>query len=226
MRARVLILLVSLAAIWLGGCAGALSWNPETYTVRQGDTLYSIAMDFNLDARDIASWNDLGSGNYIREGQKLRLTRPTSGKSVSRKSASGKSAPAPAAARPTLPAPRWQWPASGSVLLRYGQSTKTQSGIRIGGTQGRPVVATAAGEVVYAGTGLRSYGNLLIVKHNETWLSAYGFNSRLLVAEGARVTQGQSIAEMGEDSSGTALLHFEIRRNGKPVDPLQYLPAR
>ena len=213
-----------IAALMLSGCAGALSWNPDSYTVRQGDTLYSIAMDYNLDARDIAAWNNLGSGEFIRAGQKLRLNGPAAAGSMPRPAESTKTAAAPA--RPSLPAPRWQWPASGDVLLRYGQSAKTQSGIRVGGTAGRPVMATAAGEVVYAGTGLRSYGQLLIVKHNETWLSAYGFNSRLLVAEGARVSQGQAIAEMGEDSAGTALLHFEIRQNGKPVDPLQYLPPR
>ena len=105
-------------------------------------------------------------------------------------------------------------------------SPKTQSGVRIGGAPGAPVAAAAAGDIVYAGTGLRSYGQLLIVKHNETWLSAYGFNSRLLVGEGDRVAQGQVIAEMGEDSTGNAILHFEIRRNGKPVNPLQYLPRR
>ena len=98
--------------------------------------------------------------------------------------------------------------------------------MRMGGSTGEPVRATAAGEVVYAGDGLRSYGLLTIVKHNETWLSAYGFNSVLLVSEGERVRAGQVIAEMGEASDGKAALHFEIRRNGSPVNPQSYLPPR
>jgi lipoprotein NlpD len=210
--------------VWLAGCASALRWNPDTYTVRRGDTLYSIAVDFNVDPRDLAAWNSLGDGNYIREGQKLRLTSGGSRSSAVVSEAQPASASAPV--RPDVAAPGWVWPAPGRVVLRYGESPKTQSGVRIGGAPGGPVAAAAAGEIVYAGTGLRSYGQLLIVKHNETWLSAYGFNSRLLVGEGQRVQQGQVIAEMGEDSAGVALLHFEIRRNGKPVNPLQYLPRR
>jgi lipoprotein NlpD len=122
-----------------------------------------------------------------------------------------------------LKAPGWAWPASGKVSESYA---KTGSGIRIAGTEGQPVSASAAGEVVYAGSGLKSYGQLVIVKHNETWLTAYGFNSRLLVKEGDRVASGQRIAAMGRNSRGRELLHFEIRRNGKPVDPMRYLPKR
>jgi lipoprotein NlpD len=112
------------------------------------------------------------------------------------------------------------------VYLRYGESPKTESGIRIAGQDGQNVFAVAAGEIVYAGSGLASYGQLLIIKHNQTWLSAYGFNSRLLVAEGQKVSAGQNIALMGRDAAGKAVLHFEIRRNGQPVDPLKYLPKR
>ena len=124
-----------------------------------------------------------------------------------------------------MPPPAWRWPASGNVYLRFGASQKTESGIRITGVSGQSVNAAAAGEVVYAGSGLASYGNLLIIKHNDTWLSAYGFNSVLLVSEGQKVGAGQGIARMGEDASGRPVLHFEIRRDGQPVDPLRYLPA-
>jgi lipoprotein NlpD len=126
----------------------------------------------------------------------------------------------------TVPPPSWRWPTDGKVLIRYGQSVKTESGIRIGGSVGQWVFAVAPGEVVYAGDGLASYGQLLIIKHNESWLSAYGFNSELMVGEGNRVRAGQPVARMGQDSAGAAQLHFEIRRNGEPVNPLYYLPAR
>lgn len=214
-------LLAILCALLLAACSSALRWHPDYHTVRSGETLYSIAMQYNLDQRQLAGWNRLGSGTYIRAGQKLRLT-PPSGYTTA-KSKDGKAKPS-ASSVVDLPAPAWHWPTSGAVLLYFGESPKTQSGIRIAGTEGQSVKATAAGEVVYAGTGLRSYGQLLILKHNETWLSAYGFNSKLLVTEGGRVQAGQVIAAMGRDSGGRALLHFEIRRNGQPVDPLRYLP--
>ena len=180
-------------------------------------------MQHNLDQRQLVSWNGLGSGTYIREGQRLRL-KPPSGQTTARRNSSQ---PRPATSSAAiLPAPTWRWPTAGAVIFRFGESSKTSSGIRIGGAVGQSVKSTAAGEVVYAGTGLRSYGQLLILKHNETWLSAYGFNSKLLVTEGDNVQAGQMIAEMGSDSAGKALLHFEIRRNGQPVDPLRYLPVR
>jgi len=182
-------------------------------------------MMYNLDARDIARWNNLGSGAYIREGQKLRLNPQVAQASSSRSSGSDQQRTS-SAPPPSLAAPSWRWPTDGRVTARYGRSLKTQSGIRISGQQGQPIAATASGQVVYAGIGLRSYGQLIIVKHNDSWLSAYGFNSRLLVSEGDQVTSGQVIAEMGSEEGGKPMLHFEIRRNGKPVDPQQYLPAR
>jgi lipoprotein NlpD len=201
----------------------ALRWNPDYHTVRSGETLYSIAMQYNLDTRHLIMWNDLGSDGRIRQGQKLRLNAPQGG--VASRGSSVGSGAAPVA-NTVLPAPRWRWPAKGPVIAGYGATAKTESGIRIGGNSGDPVLATAGGEVVYAGDGLRSYGLLLIIKHNETWLSAYGFNSTLLTGEGDRVEAGQVIAEMGEDRAGTDMVHFEIRRNGKPVNPTSYLPAR
>jgi lipoprotein NlpD len=207
----------------LTACSNAFRWQPDYHTVKSGETLYSIALQHNLDQRQLASWNSLGSGAYIREGQRLRL-KPSAGYKASQRNSSKQQTTVSSAA--VLPAPAWRWPTNGAVLLRFGESSKTKSGIRIGGHKGQAIQATAAGEVVYAGTGLRSYGQLLIIKHNETWLSAYGFNSKLLVAEGAKLQAGQSIAEMGSDSAGRTLLHFEIRRNGQPVDPLRYLPAR
>jgi lipoprotein NlpD len=118
----------------------------------------------------------------------------------------------------------WIWPAKGKVVAGYSD-TANLKGIDIAGTSGEPVVASAAGKVVYAGSGLRGYGKLVIVKHNKTWLSAYAHNKDILVKEGQQVTRGQKIAEMGNTDADQVKLHFEIRRLGKPVDPSRYLPA-
>lgn len=201
----------------LAACSNALRWTPDYHTVRAGETLYSIAVRYDLDYRKLAAWNRLGSGSYIRQGQKLRLKPPPAG---SAPVAAGK----PAAPPTTHPAPRWYWPTAGRVAAGFGATARTKSGIRIAGNAGQKVTAVAAGEVVYAGDGLPSYGNLLIIEHNETWLSAYGFNSRLRVREGDKVSARQHIADMGTTPAGSAELHFEIRRNGQPVDPLRYLP--
>jgi len=221
-----LLLLVVLA---LSGCSNALRWTPDYHTVKPGETLYTIAMRYDLDTRDIAQWNNLGDGGYIRSGQKLRMkpggSASRSANTAGSRSTASSSKPAKKA-RPALPAPTWRWPTEGTVTYRFGASSKSQSGIRISGREGQPVVATANGEVVYAGTGLKSYGQLVIIKHNDTWLSAYGFNQSLLVSEGDRIASGQKIATMGKTSQGKTMLHFEIRRNGQPVDPLRYLSPR
>lgn len=118
----------------------------------------------------------------------------------------------------------WSWPATGKVVTSYSEAANLK-GIGIGGKAGQPVLASAAGKVVYAGSGLRGYGKLVIIKHNKTYLSVYAHNSEILVKEGQTVTKGQKIAEMGNTDSDQVKLHFEIRRQGKPVDPLRYLPS-
>ena len=115
----------------------------------------------------------------------------------------------------------WIWPTTGKLLSSFSKNSK---GVKISGQAGQPILASAAGEVVYSGHGLRGYGNLIIIKHDNTFLSAYAHNSKLLVKEGEAVVKGQKIAEMGNTDTDTIQLHFEIRKNGKPVDPLQYLP--
>lgn len=117
----------------------------------------------------------------------------------------------------------WGWPADGQVMSRFSQKSK---GVGIAGKVKQPVVASASGVVVYSGSGLRGYGNLVIIKHNDTYLSAYGHNSKVFVHEGEKVSRGQKIAEMGNTEGGTVKLHFEIREQGKPVDPLNFLPNR
>jgi lipoprotein NlpD len=136
----------------------------------------------------------------------------------------------PSAAEPRAPAPEgdddrieWAWPASGKLVTGFSDSANLK-GIDISGKPGQPVVASAAGKVVYAGTGIRGYGKLVIVKHSTTYLSAYAHNREIVVKEGQQVTRGQKIAEMGNTDAEQVMLHFEIRRLGKPVDPLKYLP--
>lgn len=118
----------------------------------------------------------------------------------------------------------WVWPSSGKILTSFGETSS--KGIDIGGRTGQPVVAAAPGKVVYSGSNLRGYGNLVIIKHNKTYLSAYAHNSQVVVKEGQQVTRGQKIAEMGKSDADSVKLHFEIRRLGKPVDPLKYLPDK
>lgn len=277
----------------------------DTYTVRRGDTLYSLALDNGLDYRELAAWNNLADPAQLQTGQVLRMrapeitaqppvlpgraegevrvqpamipgtveTRPLGGEA--RPAAGGvrslpaeparpadlKTAPmakklpyseenlaillrlqpaaAPKAAVPGAAPPpsqkpdgtaedpeavAWMWPAAGRVLAGFSEATN--KGLDIVGKIGDPVFASAGGRVVYSGVGLRGYGKLVIIKHNQTYLSAYAHNSNILVKEGQNVARGQKIAEIGNTDSPQVKLHFEIRRLGKPVDPLKFLPER
>ena len=204
-----------------------------TTTVQRGQTLYRIATDNGIVARDLAAWNGIAPPYTIYPGQRLRLypggssRQPGSGAAVvSRPPASAPRPPAaPVAAPPSSPF-SWRWPVDGTLLTRFAAGEPTQQGIDIGGNAGAPVRAAADGVVVYSGSGLVGYGELVIVKHNEQWLSAYGHNRARLVNEGQVVKAGQQIAEMGHSGAARDMLHFEIRYNGKPVDPLSYLPKR
>jgi lipoprotein NlpD len=214
--------------------------SPTSYTVKDGDTLFSIAWRFGYDYRELARANGIGTSYTIYPGQniKLRSAPAKKGKSSKTRAAStsksskgatttrSKKTTTKAAARPApmKSAIAWRWPASGTVVRKF--SSSVHKGIDIGGKSGDPVVAVAAGRVVYAGSGIVGYGRLLIVKHNEVYLSAYGHNRQLLVGEGDVVKTGQKIATKGSSSTNTVKLHFEIRREGKPVDPLRLLPAR
>ena len=212
----------------VAGCSSALHWTPEYHVVQRGDTLYSIAFGYQLDQRDVAAWNGLGNGSVIYPGQKIRLTGPSGSDRQARSSGTrpARGASPTVRAKPPVPVSAWQWPTDGEVVAAYGSSSKTRSGMQIGGRRGQPVRAAAGGQVVYAGSGLVSYGQLLIIKHNQDYLSAYGHNDSLAVAEGDRVSIGQQIARMGLGPGPRPLLHFEIRRYGKPVNPLAYLPRR
>ncbi|MDP3978028.1 MAG: peptidoglycan DD-metalloendopeptidase family protein [Pseudomonas sp.] len=226
------------------------------YVVRRGDTLYSIAFRFGWDWKALAARNGIVPPYLIRVEQVIRFDdrRPARGPvvaaapSVYRPPAAARPiAPlqipavrtqakpsAPIKATPaTTPvhsvqrsASGWAWPTSGVVIGRFSSNGSLNKGIDIAGDLGQPVLAASDGSVVYAGSGLRGYGELLIIKHSDTYVSAYGHNRRLLVQEGQQVKAGQTIAEMGSTGADRVKLHFEIRRQGKPVDPLQYLPGR
>ena len=203
---------------------------PAQYVVRAGDTLHSIAWRYRLDYRQLARWNQLANPNLIFVGQKLRLSAPAPApaRTVAKRppprtpQRQPTPVPRPATAQSRAAGLHWTWPATGSV--RPATSALGTKGIEILGKRGQPVKAAAAGQVVYSGSGLRGYGRLIIVKHNEEFLSAYAHNERLLVAEGATVKSGESIAEMGDSEAKTVMLHFEIRRDGKAVEPLKLLP--
>lgn len=265
------------------------------YTVRKGDTLYSIALDNGQDYKDIAVWNGIANPDIIFIGQQLRVRPPEDATSVAvvrplatatvveqrllagnsellkREPKAGKEPyseqalaqaarssepaqpapplvavrlePRPEVKAETRPEPRveakaeaaagevavadgisWKWPATGTLIGAFSEGVN--KGIDIGGKPGDPVRSASDGKVVYSGSGLRGYGKLLIVKHNASYLSAYAHNRQVLVKEGQSVTMGQKIAEMGNTDSEQVKLHFEIRRQGKPVDPLKYLPQR
>ncbi len=212
---------------------GALRWEPDTYTVKRGDTLYSIAWRHGLDYRELARWNRLENQDLIHPGQVLTLrgpahvgVPPARGSAAPPKRTATTSNAKPGHARTgNEPAPKWVWPTNGQLLTTFQPgSTQGGKGIKITGVRGQPVRAAANGKVVYSGSGLIGYGQLIIVKHNNTYLSAYGHNDALLVAQGDVVKAGQNIARMGVGPEKRPVLHFEIRLNGEPVDPIRYLP--
>jgi lipoprotein NlpD len=215
----------------------------KAVTVRAGQTLYRIATENGITARDLASWNDVDPPYTIFPGQTLRLYPPARGSagsaggagraaSTATARAPGSRPAAPQGAAPvarTAPAASpfaWRWPVDGALLSGYVAGNPTRQGIDIGNNEGTPVRAAADGVVVYSGSGLVGYGELVIVKHDDNWLSAYGHNRARMVNEGQVVKAGQQIAEMGHTGAARDMLHFEIRYNGKPVDPLAYLPKR
>ena len=254
---------------------------PSYYTVRKGDTLYSIAWRYGLDFRRVARLNKISREYRIYPGQRLRLTGSVSAQKVSKVSPSRKTkasktpshkvkpksttvrkkssttvkqtrtAGNQSAKQVTKPVKtvqkanspkvgstslsknsakvgkvRWQWPTNGRVTESFRTRGKVNKGINLAGRLGDPVFAAASGEVVYAGSGLLGYGNLIIINHNGLYMSAYAHNNRMFVKERDRVGRGDKIAEVGNSGTDRYMLHFEIRRDGKPVNPAKYLPKR
>ncbi|HCY17189.1 MAG: peptidase [Curvibacter sp. GWA2_64_110] len=223
---------------------------PGYYTVKPGDTLIRVGLETGQNWKDIRRWNNLDNPNQIEVGQVLRVVPPTSSapatqtavvtRPIASSTANASSVPPPgqaaSAAKPeaaTQPEAAangedqmaWNWPVNGGSVLAGFDEVKNK-GLDLSGTAGDPVFAAADGRVVYAGAGLRGYGNLIILKHNNTYLTAYAHNQALLVKEDQSVRKGQKIAEMGNSDADRVKLHFEVRRQGKPVDPAKYLPAR
>jgi lipoprotein NlpD len=218
-----------------------------TYTVQKGDTLFRIALETGQAWRDLAAWNNLEDANKIEIGQVLRVLPPegvTPAQAVPVKPGSvdtklvvtAPPSPPVAVATPGIAVKppeatgtddegiSFLWPAKGSVVDTFNETRN--KGVDIAGKAGDPVVAAADGRVVYAGSSLRGYGNLIIVKHNNTYLTAYAHNQTLIVKEGQVVKKGQQIAEMGSSDSDRVKLHFEVRRQGRPIDPLKMLPDK
>ncbi len=202
-----------------------------TAVVQRGQTVYRIATENGITALDLALWNDIPPPYTIYPGQRLRLYPGGAVKPSRPATSSASTRPAPKPAAPVVAPPAasslgWRWPTDGNVFGSFAAGDPTRQGIDIAGKAGQPVRAAADGVVVYSGSGLVGYGELVIVKHNDQWLSAYGHNRARLVNEGQLVKAGQQIAEMGRSGAARDMLHFEIRYNGKPVDPQAYLPKR
>jgi lipoprotein NlpD len=226
---------------------------PGYYTVKPNDTLIRVGLESGQSYKDISRWNALENPNKIEVGQVLRVVPPvteavapskslvqgtTTSTPIAPMPAKAASAPATPASSPAPTPPvavpagtasgdddmGWIWPSNGSVLTGFDEVKN--KGLDIGGAAGDPVLASADGKVVYAGEGLRGYGKLIILKHNNTYLTAYAHNQALLVKEDQTVKKGQKIAEMGSSDADRVKLHFEVRRQGKPVDPAKYLPSK
>ena len=208
----------------------ASSKPPTIYKVRKGDTLYSISWRYGMDYKTLARINNVRSPYLLSIGQKLRFKSSKPVRTATKPSAK------PNTAKPTKPTTSvkpaanikltWQWPAKGKIISTYSKTVNSRKGIKIAGKAGQTIVAAASGKVVYGGNGLPRYGNLLIIKHNDVYLSAYAHNTKLLVKEGDYVRAGQKIATLGSTGTQRNQLHFEVRRNGKPVDPMRFLPKR
>ena len=214
---------IGLCCLLLGGCVetsgkAPASHAPQTYVVQPHDTLYSIAWRHDLDYRDLARWNNIGVDFRISVGQVLVLAPRTVPAHLTKPAAP---APVTAGSRAHIPgAAAWVWPTD-----RLGAPRPVpMGGILFTGRLGQDVRAANAGRVVYAGSGLRAYGNLIIIKHADNLLSAYAHNREMLVHDGEEVAAGQVIAHVGEGVGAhpSPVLYFEIRQNGKPIDPLPF----
>jgi lipoprotein NlpD len=218
------------------------------YTVKPGDTLMRIGLETGQNHKDLARWNNMDNPNKLEVGQVIRVVPPAAETTAVVKPVPAQAptvTPLPAAGAASAPAAKpapaespaaasaapaadgelnWMWPSSGAVIAGFDEVKN--KGLDVGGNAGDPVLAVAEGKVVYAGSGLRGYGNLIIIKHDNTYLTAYAHNQALLVKEDQSVKKGQKIAEMGNSDADRVKLHFEVRKQGKPVDPIKYLPPR
>ncbi|MEK6806853.1 MAG: peptidoglycan DD-metalloendopeptidase family protein [Pseudomonadota bacterium] len=238
----ILLLLTGCTEFWRGTWFGpsgepvypAGPTAPGQYRVEAGETLYSIAFRKQMDFRLLAEWNGIGGDYLIKPGQILRLTEPPGGvrprveetpsegiRTYPTREPPPRMDPAPEV-RASL---KWQWPVQGDVLRGFAEKSGSK-GMDIRAELGAAVLSAAPGRVVYSGSGLRGYGELVIIKHDDVYLSAYGYNRSRLVKEGDKVRAGQLIAEVGTGPEQKPMLHFEVRERGKPINPEKLLPRR
>lgn len=249
-----LLFLIFLFLAGLAGCTGhgglapvsdrtgrAANSGDKWITVRKGDTLFSISFAYGYNHLAIAKLNRIKPPYTIYPGQRIKLSGEAPKSQNSKKTSTQKNTRkwqkstkkarisrhsasiSPSYKGSTI---QWAWPANGKVVRTYSASAPQKKGIAISGKHGQVIKAAAKGKVVYSGNGLLGYGNLIIMKHSETYLSAYAHSLKVYVKEGQMVKKGQKVASMGRNESGDPMLHFEIRRHGKPVNPLRYLPRR
>ena len=231
----------------VGGWSGKGPVPKGYYLVRKGDSLSEIAAKRHVSMKNLIRWNALKPPYTVFTGKLLRVAAPgrSPGRSPGRArvgrvrevSKVTQQEPQTSSAKTVAAAPTpgsrtkdsgvaWAWPLSGAIVQGFRAGDPARQGLRISCRSGEEVRAAASGQVVYSGSGLKGYGNLIIVKHNKNYLSAYGFNRRLFVKEGGSVKRGQAVSECGEGPDGAYLLHFEVRRHGASVNPILYLPPR
>ena len=218
--------LACLTSLLLASCTHVLNWRAQSrrheYTVKRGDTLYSIAWHYDVDYRQLAAWNRIASPYLIYPGERIQVAgAPPVNRPAVTTPTLATSRPSPLA-RHRYRGP-WVWPAAGEMIGHFTGQGVNGSGIDIAGKANETIVAAHSGRVVYVGSGLPGYGRLIIIRDSAEYLSAYAFNQQIRVVEGMVVKTGQPIADMGL-RNGRALLHFEIRRNGHPINPLTLLP--
>lgn len=224
--------------------SGSIQYSGRVHLVARGETLFSIAWKYNIECNKLADFNGIKPPYTIYPHQEIRLDIPKNNTNVRRSTAAENNVNTDKKALDKRSkyntknidwasktvefdgSLKWQWPVKGKIVALLKGELELNKGIDLVGKLGEPVLAAASGQVVYAGGGLSSYGKMLIIKHNETFLSAYAHNSELLVKEGDFVKGGQRIADMGSSGTDRVKLHFEIRCEGSPVDPLKYLPKR
>ena len=206
------------------------------HIVNKGETLYSIAWQYGYDVREVATWNRIRRPYTIYPQQKLRVKPPVVAPKSPKKSNKSEQGKQVVTNKNRVEQPQkgnkhdkkisWQWPTTGNIIGSFSARESGKKGLDIAGKKGQPVYAASGGQVVYSGNGLRGYGNLVIIQHDDTFFSAYAHNHRIYVKEKEEVKKGQHIADMGSSEADRAMLHFEVRRDGIPVDPKRYLPKR
>lgn len=214
-------------ALLLAGCAGSKS-SGDVYTVKRGDTLYKISRQTGTSVSDLARLNGISPPYTIEVGQRLKLssTKSSSSKGSTKTAKVVPSSAVPQSSWPPVGQRCWRWPTTGKVVMGYTTSEGGNKGIDIAGSRGQAIYAAGAGKVVYAGNQLRGYGNLIMIKHSEEYITAYAHNDTILVNNGESVKIGQKIATMGSTDSDSVRLHFQLRYKATAIDPIRYLPPQ